>query len=71
MVIDLPPHIEQTIVSQAKIQGLSVAELIAQKFSDVPPQGDIRRLKGIVQSQASVGLDDMNKAIALGAMYGE
>lgn len=37
MLIELPPHIEQIIISQAQIQGVSVAELISQKF-ETPTQ---------------------------------
>lgn len=35
MIIDLPPHIEQVIIQQAQIQGISISELISQKFSQV------------------------------------
>lgn len=35
MIIDLPPHIERVIIQQAQIQGISISELISQKFSQV------------------------------------
>lgn len=72
MVIDIPPYVEQMIVSQAKEQGISVSELITQTFAKPQyPKGDIRRLKGIVKTDIKVDIDEMNKAIAMGAIYGE
>lgn len=71
MFIDLPLHIEQRIVHQAEYQGISLAELIIQKFSNDYPKGDIRRLKGIAKSDINVSIDEMNKDIALGAVHGE
>lgn len=32
LTLDLPAHIEQVIINQAKNQGISVADLIAEKF---------------------------------------
>lgn len=73
MFIDIPPHIEQMIVSQAQAQGISVAELITAKFTTTPtyPKGDIRRLKNIVQTNIKANIDEMNNDIAMGAVYGE
>lgn len=73
MFIDLPPHIEQNIVIQAQNAGLSVADLISQWASQANPypKGDIRRLKGIAKTDIKASIDEMNNAIALGAVYGE
>lgn len=32
MVIDLPPYVEQVLIQQAQAQGVSVADLVMQKF---------------------------------------
>lgn len=73
MFIDIPPHIEQIIVNQAQKQGISVSELIAETFAkpQAYPKGDVRRLKHIIKTDIKVDIDDMNKAIAMGAIYGE
>lgn len=71
MIIDLPLHIEQMIVHEAQKQGVSVAELIMQKFQPDYPKGDIRRLKGIVKTEKVASIDEINQAIELGAVYGE
>lgn len=33
LTLDLPPHVEQVIISQAQAKGISVADLIVQTFS--------------------------------------
>ncbi|QMT31381.1 hypothetical protein [Alysiella filiformis] len=71
MIIDLPLHVEQMIVHEAQKQGVSVAELITQKFKSDYPKGDIRRLKGIVKTEKVASIDEINQAIELGAVYGE
>lgn len=73
MFIDIPPHIEQIIVNQAQQQGISVSELIVKTFTNqsLYPKGDIRRLKGIIKTDIKVGVDEMNQAIAIGALLGE
>lgn len=73
MVIDIAPDIEQIIISQAKEQGISVAQLIEQTFvmPQTYPKGDIRRLKGIVKTDIEADINAMNEAIAMGAIYGE
>lgn len=32
MVIDFPPYVEQVLIQQAQAQGVSVADLVMQKF---------------------------------------
>lgn len=71
MIIDLPPHIEQIIINEAQIKGISVADLISQKFVDAYPKGDIRRLKGIAKSDVVMSLEQINEAIVDGAIHGE
>lgn len=73
MVIDIAPDIEQMIISQAKEQGISVAQLIERKFAkpQTYPKGDIRRLKGIIKTDIKADINAMNEAIAMGAIYGE
>lgn len=74
MFIDIPPYVEQMIISQAKEQGISVAQLIEQTFvmpQTYYPKGDIRRLKGIVKTDIKADINAMNEAIAMGAIYGE
>ena len=72
MIINRPPYVEQMIVNEAEQKGISIDELIIQTFYKQPyPKGDIRRLKGIGQSEHSVSIDEMNTAIKHGAVYGE
>lgn len=73
MIIDIPLHIEQMIVSQAQAQGISVEQLIMQKFGVIQsyPKGDIRRLKNFVKTEINADIEKMNKDIAMGAIYGE
>lgn len=73
MIIDVSPQIEQMIISQAQAKGVSVAQLITEKFAapQAYPKGDIRRLKNIVKTDIKADIDTMNSDIALGAMYGE
>lgn len=68
MIIDLPPHIEKIIINEAQIKGISVADLISQKFADTYPKGDIRRLKGIAKSDVVMSLEQINEAIVDGAI---
>lgn len=73
MIIDIPLHIEQIIVNQAQAQGVSVEQLIIQKFAITQdyPKGDIRRLKNFVKTDISTDIETMNKDIVMGAIYGE
>lgn len=73
MIIDIPLHIEQIIVNQAQAQGVSVEQLIIQKFAITQdyPKGDIRRLKNFVKTDISADIETMNKDIVMGAIYGE
>lgn len=73
MIIDIPPQIEQIIISQAQSKGISVDELIVQKFAtkEMYPKGDVRRLKYIIKTDIKASINDMNNGIAMGAVYGE
>lgn len=73
MIIDIPPQVEQMIIHQAQSQGISVDELIIQKFAtkDMYPKGDIRRLKHIIKTDIKASIDEINDGIAMGAVYGE
>lgn len=68
MIVDLPPHIEQLIINKAQIKGMSVADLMSQKFANIYLKGDIRRLKGIAKSDTVVSLEKINEAIVGGAI---
>lgn len=57
MLIDLPPHIEQIIISQAQTQGVSVAELISQKFETTPQNPMIARALALPKTNCFEGVD--------------
>lgn len=57
MLIDLPPHIEQIIISQAQIQGISVAEFIIQKVVDEKPNSMIEAVMALEPSQSFKEVD--------------
>ena len=56
MIIDLPLHVEQMIVHEAQKQGVSVAELITQKFKS-DDKKTLTLNGGVVQTSA-IGLGD-------------
>lgn len=35
MILDLPPHVEQAIISKAELQGITPAELLAKDYAEV------------------------------------
>lgn len=57
MIIDLPPHIEQVIIRQAKAQGISVSELIANKFDDKADNPMIARALSLPKTTCFDGVD--------------
>lgn len=57
MLIDLPPHIEQIIISQAQIQGISVAEFIIQKVANETPNPMIEAVMALEPSQSFKEVD--------------
>lgn len=77
LTLELPAHIETIIIQTAQKQGISVSELMLNSFkqqhslADHYPQGDVRRLKGMINTQIQAGMDDINHGIELGALYGE
>lgn len=76
LTLELPSHVEKMIVQTARQQGISVSELVLRSFQQhwaekAYPQGDIRRLKGMVATAIHASMDEMNQAIVAGATDGE
>lgn len=84
-MLDIPPHIEQVIIATAKGQGVSVGELLAQKF----PSDDLAEMHGLNSDTANFTLNEkdsqalqaildnptpptpaLQEILALGASYG-
>lgn len=78
ITLDLPEEIEQTIIQSAEKQGITVSELLLKSFYSCHfvelnpyPKGDIRRLKGMIKTPIRATIEEINGAIALGAIHGE
>lgn len=51
-MLDIPPHIEQVIIATAQEQGISIGELLAQKF----PSDDLAEMHGLNSDTANFTL---------------